>query len=407
MNIDDIEEYSEEYRDRLEDEGELVTSDPDRHDDGELKIVPLGLGEAAEVHTEMQRSNNRSRNTIKSHRSRLKKFIAWLNINGVDDTTDIRPHHFHDYLKQRQKNVKAVTAKTHMDSIRVWIRNLEDYGAIRPNLHDHVRSPSLAGEQGQRSDHLPILRGDPILQHVRKYEWGSLRHVVYELWWAAGIRLGGVHSLDVKDFDADDQCVELRHRPESGTSLLDDEEDDEDDEDDGTTLKNKEDGERDVGLTDRTVEAIEAYLENPERPDVTDDHGRHPLFTTEHGRASKSHLRNVCYHLTLPCITTGECPHDNDPNDCLYRSNKNESSKCESSKAPHALRSGALTRQLKRGIDPHYISERANVGLETLENHYNEMSEREKMQVRREHFDREYSGMNKQEQEDRLFDRSD
>jgi site-specific recombinase XerD len=385
----DLEEYAEEYRERLEKEGELVEP-TEWDDDSNDEIVPLNLSDALEVHEEMQKSAGRCRATIKSHRSRLKKFAAWLKVHDVEKTTEIEPLHFHEYLKQRQKNVKAVTAKTHMDTIRVWMRNLNDYGAAEEHLADKVRSPSLKGDEGQRSDHLPVERGIPILQHLRKYKWATIEHVCFELWWAAGIRLGGVHSLDEKDFDEEAQCVELRHRP-----------------DEGTNLKNQYDGERDVGLTDTTVKAISDYINNPERPNVKDDHGRDPILVTENGRSSKSNLRNICYSITLPCMVSGECPHGNDPEDCLYERNKNHASKCESSKSPHALRSGALTRQLKNGINPHHISERANVGLETLEEHYNEMDEREKMEVRRKHFDEEFGQMSREEQEDKLFDRSD
>jgi integrase len=260
-------------------------------------------------------------------------------LQGVDDTLDITRCHFEDYRKQRSKNVKSVTVKTHMDTIRVFIRNLEDYQAVPDNLSEHVRSPDLQDGEGQRSDHLPVDRGDTILENVRKYLWGSLEHVVYELWWASGIRLGGVHSIDEDDVYLDERYIEVRHRP-----------------DEGTTLKNQSDGERDVSITPATADAIEDYPDNPERPDVTEENGRNPLLASPHnggGRYSKSHLRNICYHLTLPCVTEGgECPHDKEPQECDYRANKNKASQCPSSKAPHALRSGALTRQLKRGVNP-------------------------------------------------------
>lgn len=90
-----------------------------------------------------------------------------------------------------------MTVKTHMDTNRVWIRNVEIYRAAPESLSEFVHSPALTGSEGQRSDHLPVERGDRILENVRKYMWGSMEHVVYELWWAAAIRLGGVHSLDV------------------------------------------------------------------------------------------------------------------------------------------------------------------------------------------------------------------
>ncbi|WP_424008697.1 tyrosine-type recombinase/integrase [Haloferax denitrificans] len=380
-----LEDLVEEYkRKQKEQNNEIVYSNPE----GEVetgRIAPLRLGEALDKHEEIQRSNDRAELTIESHRSRLKKFGMWLLIQGVEETTDIQPQHFEDYRIQRAKNVKKVTVKTHMDTIRVWIRNMETYRAVPEGLSEFVRSPELTGSEGQRSDHLPVERGDRILENVRKYMWGSMEHVVYELWWAAAIRLGGVHSLDVDDFNPKKGYVQLKHRPESGT-----------------TLKNREKGERVVSLHPTVIDAIEDYLDNPERPDTTDEYGREPLLaSTKGGRYSKSHLRNVCYYLTLPCVTENGCPHDRDPKTCQWASNKCHSSRCKSSKAPHALRSGALTRQLKRGVPPHVLSERANVGVDTLEDHYNELTEEEKMEVRRKWFDEEY--MSGQDAEDAVF----
>jgi site-specific recombinase XerD len=384
----DIDELAEEYLESQVEQGnEIVTAEErEKNDEG---LRPHSLKEALDKHREIQRENNRSQNTIDSHRSRLRKFAAWLRINGVDDTTDIERHHFQSYRSQRSENVKTITVKTHMDSIRVWMRNLEEVSAVPDNHYEFVRSPSLEGDEGQRSDHLPVERGDRILENVRKYQWGSMEHVIYELWWASGVRLGGVHSLDEGDYHPDAPAVELEHRPETDT-----------------TLKNGNDGERWLGISPTTAEAIEDYIDNPERPNTTDQHGRQPLITSPRGgRYSKSQLRNICYSLTLPCMTEGHCPHDKNPETCDWNGAVDRATYCDSSKAPHALRSGALTRQMKRGIDPRKISERANVGLDTLEDHYNEMTEREKMELRREVFDDEYAQSSKEELEERLFDR--
>ena len=370
----DLDEYVDEYAESQEEQGNEIVA-PTNADEDDQGLVPLDLSEALDKHHEIQRANNRAKDTIISHNSRLKKFLAWLRIHDVESTADIRRLHFREYRTQRSKNVKKITTKTHMNTISAFVRNLEEVQAVPEGMSEYVRAPSLAGEEGKRSDHLPVPRGDRILGHARKYWWGSMEHVLFELYWAAAIRLGGIHSLDADDFDASEPSIDLKHRPDTGT-----------------TLKNKYDGERTVSLTETTAEAIEDYLSNPERPDVVDEHGREPLLASQAGgRPSKSHLRNITYWMTLPCNSQEGCPYDDrDPNECEYRKNKNHSSKCPGSKAPHALRSGALTRQIKREVPPHLISERANVSVETLYEHYVELSEKERMQVRRKWFDDEY-----------------
>lgn len=70
----------------------------------------------------------------------------------------------------------------------------------------------------------------------------------------SNLRLCSIHSIDVDDVYFEDKYVELEHRPESET-----------------TLKNGEDSERVVGLPDMVINAVQAWVENPDRPDVTGD----------------------------------------------------------------------------------------------------------------------------------------
>lgn len=54
------------------------------------------------------------------------------------------------------------------------------------------------------------------------------------------MRIGAAHSLDLEDYDRDEQYVELHHRPDTGTRL-----------------KNKTDGERYVSLSAEVCDALE------------------------------------------------------------------------------------------------------------------------------------------------------
>lgn len=352
----------------------------------EREPIALDWNEALERHIKVKHSEDASKATIRSHKSRLGIFIDWVSPHPaldaesddgprIETTENLHRKHLQDYRLKRAEEVAKKTLKTHMDTLRVFLRNLEDYGAVREGLHQHVRSPSLKGDEGQRSDYLEIERGEAIRIHLREYEWGSKEHIIFELLWGCAMRVGDAHSIDEKDVNLAENYINLKHRPEGGT-----------------TLKNGTDGERIVAITDNVADAIQSYLNNPDRPDdVTDEHGRNPLFVSPAGRIHKQTLRSRTYAITRPCVTEDGCPHDDrDPEECRASRNMNRAYECPSSKSPHALRSGGLTRMRDDGIPPWIISERVDASEEVIERHYNEMTEQDKIEVRREYFEDEY-----------------
>jgi integrase len=207
-----------------------------------------------------------------------------------------------------------------------------------------------------------------MLDHLRRYEYASKRHALLSVLWSTGCRMGGAHSLDVSDFDAEERSLAFRHRPEEGTRL-----------------KNKQSGERLCALSTDVCNVLEDYIK-VNRHDVTDDHGREPLFTTRGGRMHKSNIREMVYAATRPCAYGRECPHDRDPDSCEATA-YTRASKCPSSVSPHDIRRGALTHLLKSDVPKEVVSDRANVGQDVLDKHYNRMTEEEKMEQRREYLD--------------------
>ncbi|MFB6150185.1 MAG: hypothetical protein ABEJ40_00115 [Haloarculaceae archaeon] len=207
------------------------------------------------------------------------------------------------------------------------------------------------------------------MEHFRRFERGTRGHAFLELAWNTGARLGALRALDRRDFDAENEAVEFRHRPDTGTPL-----------------KNKADGERVVAVTPEVVEAVEDYL-NGDRWDKRDEYGREPLLSTRQGRPGINTVRRMSYQVTLPC-NYDECPHGHDIPECDFRA-VNHESKCPSSRAPHHIRTGSISWQLNCGIPIEVVAVRVNSSVKTIKKHYDKASERERMeQRRREHIEK-------------------
>ncbi|WP_241431221.1 site-specific integrase [Halococcus thailandensis] len=224
--------------------------------------------------------------------------------------------------------------------------------------------PTIEGGEGSRDSLMEVAHAEKLLEHLRKFEYASREHVLFLLLWHTGIRIGTVHSLDVKDFEEQHQRLSLVHRPESGTRL-----------------KNKSDGERYVALSEQVVTVVADYLQEV-RPSVEDDAGRRPLITTPYGRPVKTTLRKFVYALTQPCVV-GDCPLDKERDTCEY--DGADSLKCPESISPHSIRRGSITNFLSEDVPEKVVSDRMNVDQKTLSKHYDRRSEEEQTEQRREY----------------------
>ena len=211
-------------------------------------------------------------------------------------------------------------------------------------------------------------RATEVLAYLEKYHYATIEHVAFSLMWHTMMRIGGVHALDVDDYHPDEQYIEVRHRPEAGTPI-----------------KNKDDGERLVALSEQMCALLDDWLAD-QRPAVTDDYGRKPLLASTQGRITKSTLRDYVYRWTRPCVYGQGCPHDRNPDTCEAL-NHGSSSQCPSSVSPHAIRRGSITHSLNNDVPDKVVSDRANVSPEVIDQHYDRRTEREKMEQRRGYLD--------------------
>jgi len=185
-------------------------------------------------------------------------------------------------------------------------------------------------------------------------------HLFLELVWHTAARLGALRGLDVHDVDAEACRIRFRHRPESETPL-----------------KNGPDGERTVPILPDVADVLRQYLAT-ERQDAVDDYGRHPLFSTDRGRAAATTLREDCYFATVPCRVR-PCPHGNERPTCDWFGLR-KASPCPSSRSPHQVRTGSITWHLTREVPIEIVAERANATPEVIRRHYDQPSTDERIE---------------------------
>lgn len=333
-------------------------------------LEPIEPAEAKEMYLE-QRKQEVSEATIQAHNYRLKHFVRWCTeVEGLDNLNSLSGRDLQRFKVWRRDDgdLNNVTLVTQLSTLRVFIKWCERVDAVEDDLHDKILFPSLSKHEDQRDAMLDPEDAKGLIQYLRKFELGTRRHALIEVLWHTGMRIGAAHGLDLEDYDPGEQSLEIRHRP-----------------DEGTRLKNKQDGERFVGLTAEICDALDAYLEY-NRIEGEDDFGRKPLFSSKHGRPNKSSLRDSIYCVSRPCIYTGDCPHNREIDSC-EATDRDRASRCPSSVSPHAIRRGSITHHLSEDIPEKVVSDRTNVSLDVLEKHYDRRTEQQKADQRRDYLD--------------------
>ncbi|WP_435332863.1 tyrosine-type recombinase/integrase [Haloarchaeobius sp. TZWWS8] len=313
-----------------------------------------------------RRATDATDRTLHSYNNRLTRWVEWCEENGIERVGDVTPWHIDEYdMSRRQKDYAATTIKGQLTTLRILLKYLARIGAVDEKLPEAVDVPNLDPKEESSDERLSAEDATALLAWFRdsRAQFGTAKHAFLEVAWNTGARVGGIRALDIDDYDGDVGTLAFRHRPKTGTPL-----------------KNKEDGERIVGIPPAVCEALDVYISR-ERTDKRDDHGRQPLFAARQGRPSFSTLRAWSYLATQPCLHS-PCPHGRERPRCEYVS-RNGASKCPSSRSPHRIRTGSITEQLNRGFDVQKVSTRVNATPQVLRDHYDVADQDEEFEQRR------------------------
>jgi site-specific recombinase XerD len=295
---------------------------------------------------------DKAESTVSGYWYRLKLFIEWCEAEEIESVRDLSGWDLDSYEHDRRAtDVSPVTLSNELTTLRQFLAYCERVELVEDGLSEKVDPPSI-----DESDEVNDERLDPelALALIRAYRDGldraSTHHVMLELAWFIGCRMGAIRGLDVRDVDTEASTVRFVHRPETGT-----------------TLKNGASGERLVGITDETAAVLAEYIAT-NRTEIVDEHKRRPLLTTSQGRPVKNTIRKWSYYATAPCRAV-ECPHEKLRQNCEWFA-YTQASRCPSTLSPHRVRTGSITWQLNRGLPVEVVSKRVNASPEVIRKHY-------------------------------------
>lgn len=332
------------------------------------KLDPITPAEAKKMYLNA-RKHEIAKSTIEGYHYRLKQFIRWCEEEeGLDNLNELTGRGLQRFKTWRREDgdLKPVTTESNLDTLRLFLRWCESIDAVEPNLHKKVEAlmPTLDKSDEQADSILTTDEAERLIRYQRKYEYASRPHVIAEILWHTGIRLGALRALDIDDYDGEEERLRVRHRPDTETPL-----------------KNDNEGERVLALSVEVCRVIEDWLDQY-RHNVTDEHGREPLLTTRNGRIDSSTVRHTVYEFTRPCYYSSECPVGREPEECEATEYKYYH-RCPSNVSPHDIRRGSITHFLTEDVPETVVSDRMNVGQDVLDKHYDKRDEETKAEQRR------------------------
>lgn len=310
-----------------------------------------------------RRENRNREKTVRSYRNRLAGFVAWAQEEGVESMRDLDGWWIDEYQRHLEESGNAPsTVKGKMVALKQLLQYCATIEVVDDDLPEKVEPPRLSKDEQTSDEMLEANDAKALLEFFRDSvrHKGTAQHVMLELTWHVGGRISCFRALDVRDWYPDERKLEFRHRPPTG-------------------LKDGEEHERNVVVSEPVAEALEFWL-GRERPEKRDEQGRKPLLATNHGRASGSTIRCWAYQSTQPCLYM-ECPHNRRRSKCEY-TKRQHSSKCPSSRGPHAIRTGSITWQLNNGLSYVKVGKRVASSPETIRRYYDKPNLDEELERR-------------------------
>lgn len=334
-------------------------------DGGGNRIPNLSPREARDRWLDRLRST-KAESTVSSYHYRTKHFVEWCESEGLDTIRGISGWDIESFeTARRGEGLEPISLNKEMGTLKNFLEYCARVDLVDEKLPEKVDPPDVPRNAHISEDILEPERGIRLLKYYRETPsvYGTRAHALLALVWYTGARRGAIRALDVDHFNANEQYVVFKHRPERDLPL-----------------KNGPDGERMVGLPPHVCDIISSYVES-HRHRVFDELGARPLLTSTTGRGSKNAISSWMRLATQPCLFI-KCPHGKERDTCEWV-DYSQASKCPSARSPHPVRRGSITWQLNRGVPLEVVAKRVNASVRTIEEHYDQPTQREELEERR------------------------
>jgi len=245
----------------------------------------LSPSEAKERYLNHRRTEAKD-STVKGWHYRLKLFVEWAESQGIESMADLDGWTLDEYQTHRRgTGITAMTLNGEMQTLKNLLEYLARIEVVDDALPEKVHVPTVPDGEESNDEMLDPAVAEALIEMYRAdpERRASSNHALLEVLWFTGARIGGIRALDLGDYDSDEQYVEFRHRPDTGTPL-----------------KNDRDGERAVGLPREVCDVLDEFIRD-HRTEAYEA-GRKPLFTTTQGRVSSNSVRVWTYMATQPCL---------------------------------------------------------------------------------------------------------
>ena len=153
------------------------------------------------------RAANRTDATIEFYREKLRRFLIFLEAQGITDPAAIQARQLRAFLVELSEERTAGGVHAHWRAVRAFVRFLVREEAIADNPLDKVRSPRVDQEL---LEPVPLPTVEVLLKTCDKSELGLRDKAIMLTLLDTGCRTGELTALNIGDVDLNDGSIAVR-----------------------------------------------------------------------------------------------------------------------------------------------------------------------------------------------------
>ena len=154
------------------------------------------------------RAANRTDATINFYREKLRRFLTFLETQGITEPESIRARPLRAFLVELAGERTAGGVHAHWRPVRAFVRFLVREEAIAQNPLDKVRSPRVDQEL---LEPVPLASVEAMIRTCDKSELGLRDRAMLMVLLDSGLRAGELLALNAGDVDLNDGSIMVRH----------------------------------------------------------------------------------------------------------------------------------------------------------------------------------------------------